>query len=634
MRIAIAFVWCILAQGMMAQDLRDIRQKYPGEDLVMLSNKTHYRMRLDADSILVDCKESEDWIYLSEKGSMMKKEGWFSHSGFRELGAYEAYTLTAKGKKLGATEFKTTANTSDGVFYDDSKLTSFKFPGLSEGAVTHQEYEIRFRNPYLLTPHYFTRGLPTAFNELKITFPKNIRLRYVLRGVEKERVVFKEEKGRQETTWRFTVENMPRENRYPDAPDHPHWATHVVFYVEAWQGKDGAWHNFLSDPADLYALYEGYTRNINKTLSAELTHITDSVTSGKSTPAAKAAAIYRWAQDNVKYVAFEQGMEGFIPRDASLVCSRRYGDCKDFSSILTMMLRHAGLKAYYTWIGTRDLPYTYAENPTPVVDNHMICTLDLDGKLIFLDGTDNTCVFGWPSSGIQGKEALIGIDAKQFRIVTVPVPESKDNRMLDTTFVEFTPQGVRGTIHQVMHGYYAMDFISRLSYQHGKERDEFMKSWLGRGSNKFSCKSYRITDSSATGDQIGIIAEFEIPDYGKTIGDDRFINLHLQKHFEHEEIDFPKRKIPVSYRFRYETGVVTMLKRPEGYKTEFLPEAKSFENETWGYRMQYREDGQWIVLDKYFTNNHLYIFPDRFESWNKVLEVLLPQYKASVSLTK
>ena len=75
------------------------------------------------------------------------------------------------------------------------------------------------------------------------------------------------------------------------------------------------------------------------------------------TDEAKARRIYKWVQQNIKYVAFEDGMEGFIPRDASLVCSRRYGDCKDMASILTKMLQYSGVEACFVWIGTRSLPY-------------------------------------------------------------------------------------------------------------------------------------------------------------------------------------------------------------------------------------------------------------------------------------
>lgn len=121
------------------------------------------------------------------------------------------------------------------------------------------------------------------------------------------------------------------------------------------------------------------------------------------------------------YVAFEDKLGGFIPREAADICKRKFGDCKDMTSIQVALYRKAGIDAYFTWIGTRHKPYTYEEVPLPITDNHMICTIKLDGKWVFLDGTDPLIPFGIPPQGIQGKEALVGIDANNYKIITVPV---------------------------------------------------------------------------------------------------------------------------------------------------------------------------------------------------------------------
>ena len=80
--------------------------------------------------------------------------------------------------------------------------------------------------------------------------------------------------------------------------------------------------------------------------------------------------------ENIKYIAFEYALGGFIPREANEVFQKKYGDCKDNSSILFKMLEIAGLQGNLTWIGTRKIPYTYEEVPTRAVDNHMILSYE------------------------------------------------------------------------------------------------------------------------------------------------------------------------------------------------------------------------------------------------------------------
>jgi len=109
--------------------------------------------------------------------------------------------------------------------------------------------------------------------------------------------------------------------------------------------------------------------------------------------------------------------------------------------------------AYYTWIGTRSLPYTYSETPLPIVDNHMICTIRLNDRYIFLDGTDPTCVFGMPSEFTQDKQALVAIDDTSYKILTVPTPDKELNQLEDTTLLELTDKGLKGTIAIGLSGY-------------------------------------------------------------------------------------------------------------------------------------------------------------------------------------
>jgi hypothetical protein len=347
----------------------------------------------------------------------------------------------------------------------------------------------------------------------------------------------------------------------------------------------------------------------------------------------KARRIYNWVQQHIKYIAFEQGMEGFIPRDANLVCSRRFGDCKDMASILTVMLNTAGVPAYYTWIGTRELPYRYSETPTPIVDNHMICTIKLGDRYIFLDATDPDCIFGMPSEGIQDKQALVAVDDSNYKILTVPIPEKDRNVLVDSTFLELTDQGLKGKIAINLSGYYSMEMHGRLSYTNENEMEEYMKNRLSRGSNKFKLDSFAIGDRSDK-DHIRLTGSFTLQDYAKHLGDEWYLNLNLFKLYEHEEIDFPKRKMPIQFDFLSRKKLVIVLKMPNGFQTGDVPEGKSFHNDVWGFDLKYEKTANTIVLTQEFDNDHLLLQPAQFEPWNKVLEQLFPLYKESVSLAK
>jgi hypothetical protein len=637
MKCCIRLFYCLFAGSLYfssrAQSPDVIRQKYPGENSVVLNHSIAYKISLQGGQPVVQSDETHQIMYLSASaGAYLSKYG-FTHSSFHELQQYTAYTRTASDKKVKVDNFTTTDSKSNGIFYDDVRETSFDFPDVTPGAVGNLELSILHKDPHLLSPFYFTRGIPVVNAALKITFPKEMSLKYMVKGDHANKVVFSSEERHGEITYTFQVKDLEAEKSYDDAPDEDWYATMVIFYIEKYRDETGQTINYLSSPDDLYRLDRGFLKNINKAISPELRQLVDSLCRNTHTDGEKARNIYRWVQQNIKYIAFEQGMEGFIPRDANLICNRRFGDCKDMSSILTFMLRTAGVQAYYTWIGTRDLPYTYTETPLPIVDNHMICTIRLGDKYIFLDGTDPTCVFGMPTEFIQDKQALVAIDDSSYKILTVPVMAKETNRLTDSTWLELTDQGLKGKIWVDLTGYYSMRLQGVLASMNEKDYDDYMKKRFFRGSNKFHLDSFRVINLNDKG-HIRLTASFTLQDYAKYIDNEWYLNLNLFKFYVHDEIDYPKRKMPIEYNFLDKRNYIITLKIPDGYKVSYLPAGKSYHNAVWGFDLGYDQTGDKLILRQEFDNDHLMLQPDQFADWNKVLENLFPLYKESVTLSK
>ncbi|HEY2580517.1 MAG TPA: DUF3857 domain-containing protein [Mucilaginibacter sp.] len=616
-----------------AQSIDSLQKQFKGEKAVMLNKILEYSINLKDGQPYVESHETEQIEYLLPSATAYMSEYGFSHSDFQQLIAYEAYTRTADDKKLKVSEFKTSTDKQSFVFYDDVKETTFNFPSVQPGAVGNLEVSWHNKDPHLLSPFYFTGNVPVANSELKVTVSKDISLKYKLIGLDTNQVSVNVESKHHNNIYTFRYKNCPADKRYPDAPGFAWYSPHVIFYIENYKDEKGNVVSYLSNADDLYRLNYSYLKTINNTINPELKHLVDSLTTHLTTPESKARSIYSWVQHNIKYVAFEDGMEGFIPRDAGLVCSRRFGDCKDMASILTEMINAAGVPAYFTWIGTRDLPYKFSQTPLPLVSNHMICAINLNGQFIFLDGTDPTCVFGVPPAAIQDKEAMVGISEKEYKILKIPVLEKSSNAVIDTTWLELTQNGIKGKIKKKLKGYYAMNMYGELMYWNAKNIDEDMKDEFSRGSNKFKLDTFHV-DKKETTNEIVLSADFKLPDYAKKIGEEYYLNLNLFKFYESEQIDYPRRKMPVSYNFKSVRKYVTMLKVPDGYKVTFLPQSKSFHNTIWGFDLKYEQKGNWVILTQEFDNDNLLLTSDQFQPWNKVLENLLPLYKETLSLAK
>jgi hypothetical protein len=632
-RFLIILGFSLALQTNRAQTLSEMQKAFPAQDVVYTNVSFEMKISLDGDQLIAKSERTTDFMALTDNAGLYMSKQSVYHSGFNQLDDWSAYTITAEGKKIKVTDSKTASNSSDNIFYDDVKETSFNMPAISPGAMGQVKYKIRHTNPYLLSPFFFDHYFPVANAELVLSFPEEVSMKYIIKGLHKNEVNFTSETRKGRTTWRFSIKNYTGEKTYGDALDRDYWATHVIYYVEKFKKRDGSEQDFLADLKSLYRFNYNHIKELNKKEVPDLKKLTDSIVAGSKNDEEKARRIYRWVQDHIKYVAFEDGLEGFVPREASLVCTRRFGDCKDMSSLITMMLRQAGLQAYYTWIGTRDIPYDYTEVHLPIVDNHMISTLYLNGKYIFLDGTDPSCIFGVPSSGIQGKQAMLAINENESKIERVPVPEKMINRVQDTTFLEFSGTELRGRVNLHLHGYFATDMYNRLKYRNETDRDDFFKGRLARASNKINLSDFKV-NTLPEKDHIQLSAKLVLPDYAKKLGDEYFLNVNLFKFFENQEIDFPKRKVPIDKDYLYTSTYVTVLTIPDGYQVSYLPESKTFKNDTWGFEIKYEVKNNRIIFSQKFDNDHLELYPDRFEAWNKVLENLYPLYKETVLLSK
>jgi hypothetical protein len=627
----LTFLFIVLINAVNAQE--DWQKIFPNAEAVFTSRTCDVIIKKENDKWIATSDFSEDLVYLTDNSVKQMSRGYIYHSGFNQLKKWDAYIRFPDDKKRWkVSNANTSSSTRDYIFYDDVKSTSFDYTGGAVGATRHLEYQLQSTDAHLLSPYYFERYFPVGESELRIIFPSDVKLKYVAKGLNADKIVFSESKKKGQTIHTFHISKLNGVQPYADAPDDAYYSTHLIFYIDKVQ-ENGEWKNFLSTAEDIYRYNYAFVRDLNKNRSVELEKITDSLVKTAPNDIEKTKKIYQWVQGNIKYVAFEEGLEGFIPRDASLVCNRRFGDCKDMASILTSMLTYAKIPAYMTWIGTRDIPYEYTELPLPIVDNHMICAVKLNNDFIFLDATDNACLFGYPSIGIQGKQALVGISENEFKIVKVPMISKEKNILLDSTFLELTHKGIIGKIKIELRGYWASGIRSSLNYKNIEEREEYLKGYFARASNKIKFSNWAVQERLAE-EKIIVTADLELPDYAKKLGDEWFLNLNLFKWYEHQEIEFPKRMMPIQFSFLKQSFYVTSLSIPAGYAASYVPKSNSFKNDVWGFNMSYATTTDAITLSQQFDTDQLMLYPQQFERWNKVLEHLFPNYKQTVSIRK
>jgi transglutaminase-like putative cysteine protease len=638
----IAFSGMLLVGGMPianAQNVDSLSKKYPGEMAVYTKFDEHLVIDFEDGKPVAHSDVEREILLLKDDAANYFNTGTVYHSYFNQLEDLQGCTMIPAGnsyKTIKTKIQKTVPSESESVFYDDGKETEVNFTNLQRGAKTSLKYTLQHSEIHLLPKFFFQNYIPMQEATFSITYPKGMDLESVMEGNEVSWVKKTVEEGRKTVTVTWKAVDVPRAKVFDDAPSFSYYSPHVLVYIKSYvDPHSGETVNVLKDPDALYKYVYGFIKNVNRTEDKDIKEKVTELTKDSKTDADKAAVIYKWVQNNIRYIAFEDSLGGFIPREAGLVYRRRFGDCKDMASLLRGMCRAAGMDARYVWIGTRIIPYSLKATPIPGLFNHMICAVKIDGKWVFLDGTDNILPYGAIPNAIQGKDALISGDADHYETMKIPIIKGDVSMILDSSRVQVSDGTMKGNVSIQLSGFNAWGIKAILKYKNEKEKEETFNAITKRGSNKYHQVSfdYKVFDDPAK--EVVINAGFELPDYVRKAGKDYYINLNLLRRTVGDNSDLTDRTAPIERDFKEVEKQIVVLEIPHGYKVSHLPEARQEKVDGVGsYNINYVTDGKTVTLSKEIKMDALYIEPNQFKDFDRLVSAMQSNYKESIVLTQ
>ncbi|MBK8808881.1 MAG: DUF3857 domain-containing protein [Bacteroidales bacterium] len=367
------------------KDLEAYRSKYKHNDAVVLKQNIDVKYFYDTDKNLkIATTKSENILYLTDNASYLSEELIY-HNGLSSVSNISANHYSFDGKKYIKTEVKeflTEDRFSPSIFFDDNKITRVLYPKLKLFDQTEYEYTEINIEPFLSDIYYFTSYFPIENMELKVTVPKMVNIDYKTFNINSENIKFSKEETSDFIVYKWQAFGLQEYKISEQSVPISYYKPHIAVYINQYD-KGGKSQKVSADVASLYNWYYSLIKDVNSENSVQLAKLADSLTKNKTNRIEKIKSIYYWIQDNIKYIAIEDGYSGFIPSKAEEVLQKKYGDCKGMSVLLYSLLKNAQIKSYLTWVGTRDIPYSYSELPTPNVDNHMIVVVENNDSLFF-----------------------------------------------------------------------------------------------------------------------------------------------------------------------------------------------------------------------------------------------------------
>jgi len=623
------------------------RQKY---DSIAHKYKNEHAVYTDVTERLVISDEDGDLeassnvimekLFISDLSLNTENMDIFFYGDFYPLTDYNGISYIPEKndyKKIDNSRFGE-AGFGHQVFYDDQRIVGAYYTRLTKKSITRTTYSNYHTDLHLLNGFYFEKSIPVLHASFEVTVPDYVKMGFIVKGQDTQYIKRTVEEKNGKITYKFTAVNLPAFRQFSGVPDVRYYMPHVIPYVISFKRTGAEKDSVLAGNTDeLYKNEYRYVKAVNLKTDSFLTKKTAELTRNAYSDRDKAARIYEWVQKNMHYVAFENGLEGFIPRPADTVYKRRYGDCKDMASLLEAMCRKAGLKSYFVLIGSDDIPYSFEEVPLTNMFDHMICAVNINDEWIFLDGTDKFLPFGANRRDLQGKEAMIAIDKKNYKIVKIPVVPADRNVITDNVSMHIAYNNISGTVNQHYTGYDAWTIHHILALTDKKEeKDKYVRSLTGGGAYNFLSPNYTISPVESGDMDVSINAGYSIPGYAQINDKQYYVNMNLKNTLPAPRINDTGRSVPYYFNNKKMIRESVVLDIPEGYKVTYLPpNAHGEVDGLWSYKISYKADEKAgkITLTKDYELNTMSISPKDFAASNKAVDELKKLYKETVVLT-
>lgn len=429
-----------------------------GKNLTTIKKKINISFVYDENShsYMAKVKHQIQRLYIGNKDKSGLVQVPFNKFQKLKLSSARYFRIDSLGKKILLENVKVKYSDEknffiNNIFYSDFKVKQFKCSlSLPDNYLVTYSYEVLYKDLKFLNSFFFQYNAE-AVEDVEISIKKNSNVKFSIYDFNLKGI----DKIESDSYIKYTGKNLSRYKSSSVSVSGNYYLPHIIISVDE-TNNDGETIQILKSTDDLYEWYNSLIKELKPDMSY-INNLANSIIGNSTDDSEKIDKIFRWVQNNVQYVAFEDGIAGFKPDEADNVAKSKFGDCKGIANLLVNLLKSQGLNAKHAWLGTRSKNYDY-NIPSLVVDNHMICGLEFNNKMYFLDGTSKSVTWLKAPSHLEGKQVLVAKD-NAYEILTIEKSNPLDNVIDITGVLDLSKSQPTIDLSIKYSGHFMVDFI-------------------------------------------------------------------------------------------------------------------------------------------------------------------------------
>ena len=589
--ILILLLFSLAGNAYPATDPAESTSLTEGADAVIKDHLTHFTVLSPEKGVL---KVQYTITILNKKGDDQARLV-VHYDKLKKVKSLEGEAFNAAGKrieKLRKSDIEDRSNFQSFTVFADNRIKTAAFSIHTYPYTVYWEYEIETTN-MMFYPTWVPQDaerLAVEKASFQVEVPAGTSFRY------KEQLVKPASIRKNEKTDHYSWEvrelkAVERESLSPGIQERIPlvYTAPSAFSVEGFAGNMDSWKS--------YGEWINQLNQNRNDLSPEAKARIIDLTSDLSTEKEKVRVVYKYLQQNTRYVSIQLGIGGWQPFKASFVDEKGYGDCKALSNYTKAMLEAINIPSYYTLIRHgRNRDYLKEDFPMSNFD-HVILCVPLAGDTIWLECTSQTNPFGFLGSGTAGRKVVL---AKEEGGVIAQTSQytAKDNLQQTIAQVDIRTEKATATIRRI---YTGIQFENGgLAHYLHQSREE-QKKWIYRN---LKIPSYTLLNHELllTKDdaipEAAFSAEVELKSLVSASGRRLFINPNLANRLENTPKVLENRQTDFVLSWAYLDMDSVSFHLPEGYQAEFIPAPILIESPFGAYEARMEIEGEKLLYTR------------------------------------
>ena len=305
---------------------------------------------------------------------------------------------------------------------------------------------------------------------------------------------------------------------------------------------------------------------------------------GVENPIERAKIVYQFMQNKTRYISVQVGIGGWEPIAANQVDKMGYGDCKGLTNYTKSLMDVAGVESYYTIVYAdekRDIDKEFSS----IQGNHIILNIPNKGNDVWLECTSQTMPFGFLGDFTDDRDVLVvmpegGVikrttrykDIENFQKTAATVQLRKDGSL--TATLKRVSKGLQYDDKQGLISLTEEDLIKRY------------KSNVWSYNNNLEVNSVAIEN-----DKENVIftedLSVSIKNYAAINEQEYLFRVNIFNKIGYVPKRYRTRKLPLKISQGYKDIDDLIIKIPDGYSLNNLPETKELSTEFGTYKITF-----------------------------------------------